>query len=62
MQLLRIVFDLQEGKILLGAHETSSFPQPFLSNYLAEEGTEPDYKLPVFVLRIVRYHFYIGSR
>jgi len=57
----RVVFDLQEGKILLGACEVSSFSQPFLSNYLAEEAAEPDYKLPVFVLRIVHHDFYMST-
>lgn len=57
----RIGFDFQEGKILLAAHEVSSFPQSLLSHYLAEREIGPEYKLPVFVLRIVHCYFYFSA-
>lgn len=53
-------FDLQKGKILFGTHEVSSFLQSFLFHYLAAKETEPEYKLPVVVLRIVHY-FYVTA-
>lgn len=55
----KIGFGLQDGKILLGAHEVSNFQvfKLFLFHYLAEKETEPEYKLPVLVLRIVHCYF-----
>lgn len=60
----RIDFDLQEGKILLGAHEVSSFIQSLLSRYLViiyEKESESECKLPVLVLRIVHCYFYVSA-